>query len=125
VWQPMLPTDVSAPTTGTLARLSDRRVRQYYDADHVLAKRMKQDARPPQPVQECCTRQGILWDLMAVYAPGEEWTNKLPTAAIFNGPVVDVTDGLTRRWRDAAGSLQPVVLPLLKRIRQVATTWSF
>jgi hypothetical protein len=94
VWEPMLATDLSAPTTRTLARLSDRRVRQYYDADHLLAKRMKADARAPQPEQECCTRKGILWDLMAIYTPGTEWTDKMPTAVFFNGPVVDVTDGL-------------------------------
>ena len=96
VWQPMLPTDLTQPTTGTLARLSDRRVRQFYDDDHVLAARMKADARSPQPVQDCCIQKGILWDLMAIYAPGEKWTEKMPLAKFFNGPVVDVTDGLTK-----------------------------
>ena len=95
VWEPMLPTDISQPTTGTLRRLSDRRVRQFYDGDHVLAAKMKADARSPQPVQDCCSQRGILWDLMAIYGPGDKWTDKLPVATFFNGPVVDVTDGLT------------------------------
>jgi hypothetical protein len=78
VWEPMLPTDRSAPTSGTLARLSDRRVRQYYDPDHLFAKRLKADARAPQPVPNGCTRQGIFWDVMAVYPTGAQWTDKLP-----------------------------------------------
>ena len=95
----MLPTDLSAPTSGTLARLADRRVRQYYDADHLFAKRLQADAREPQPVPDCCTRKGILWDLMAVYAAGAQWTDKLPVAPFFNGPVVDAIDGLKNALR--------------------------
>jgi hypothetical protein len=93
-WQPMLLTDRGAPATSTLSRLSDPRVRQFYDPDHTFAKRLLNDARAPQPVQDCCKKNGILWDLMAVYPPGERWTEKLPVASIFNGTVVDVAGGL-------------------------------
>ena len=96
VWEPMLSTDRSAPTTGTLARLSDPRVRQFYDPDHLLAKRLKADARPPQPTPDCCTRGGILWDLAAVYPSGAEWRNLVPVAIVFNGPVVDVIDSIAK-----------------------------
>ena len=92
----MLPTDVAAPTTGTLARLSDKRVRQYYDSEHLFAKRLKLDARPPQPEPDCCTRGGILWDLMAIYPPGAAWTERIPAATVFNGPVVEVIDALEK-----------------------------
>ena len=92
----MLPTDMSAPTTGTLARLSDARVRQFYDAEHLMAKRMKADARAPQPEPDCCTRNGTLWDLAAVYPAGVEWRDQLPAAILFNGPVVDVIDELVK-----------------------------
>jgi hypothetical protein len=90
VWQPMLPTDWGAPTTAILARLSDARVRQYWDPNHTLARRIQADSRHPQPVQECCVRSGILWDLAAVYPPGSTWTDRMPSATMFNGPVVDV-----------------------------------
>lgn len=92
----MLPTDVAAPTSRTLARLSDPRVRQYWDPDHVVAKRLEADARAPQPEPDCCTRSGLLWDLMAVYAPEGEWGDRAPVAVIFNGTVVDVADELAR-----------------------------
>jgi len=74
--------------------LPDRRVEQYWDPDQLLAKRMAADARPPQPEQECCVRSGIPWDLAAVYPKGMTWDDRMPTATVFNGPVVDVTDAL-------------------------------
>ena len=86
----MLPTDWSAPSSSVLSRLSDRRVQQYWDPNHVLATQMKKDARPPQPMQDCCVRSDILWDLAALYPPGSIWSDRMPPAVVFNGPVVDV-----------------------------------
>ena len=61
---------------------------------HLLAAQMKKDARAPQPEQDCCVRSGILWDLAAVYPPGSIWSERMPAATVFNGPVVDVTDAI-------------------------------
>ena len=94
VWQPMLPTDWAAPASSVLRRLSDGRVQQYWDPHHLLAAQMKKDAREPQPVQDCCIRSGILWDLAAVYPPGSIWSDRMPAATVFNGPVVDVKDAI-------------------------------
>ena len=104
VWQPMLPTDISAPVAGTLARLLDRRVRQYYDPDHLIARRLKADARAPQPEPACCMRHDILWDLLVVYPPGAEWTDRLPVATTVNGPVVDVMGHLEEALKSPRGS---------------------
>lgn len=90
VWEPILPTDFMAPTTSVLSRASDRRVQQYWDRNHVLAKQMAADARSPQPEQECCVHSGVLWDLAAVYPKGARWEERMPTATVFNGPVVDL-----------------------------------
>ena len=90
----MLPTDWAAPASSVLRRLSDGRVHQYWDPHHLLAAQMKKDAREPQPVQDCCIRSGILWDLAAVYPPGAIWSDRMPAATVFNGPVVDVTDAI-------------------------------
>jgi hypothetical protein len=90
----MLPTDWAAPSTSSLRRLSDPRVRQYWDPTHVVATQMNNDARAPQPVQECCNRSGVLWDLAAVYPPNAIWSDRMPTATVFNGPVVDVIDAI-------------------------------
>jgi hypothetical protein len=69
-------------------------VQQYWDPNHLLATQMKKDARAPQPEQDCCIRSGILWDLAAVYRPGTIWSDRMPAATVFNGPVVDVTDAI-------------------------------
>jgi hypothetical protein len=66
----MLPTDWAAPASSVLGRLSDGRVQQYWDLNHLLAAQMKKDARAPQPVQDCCVRSDILWD-RAVIARGD------------------------------------------------------
>jgi hypothetical protein len=100
IWQPMLPTDWAVPASSVLRRLSDRRVQQYWDPNHLLATQMKKDAPAQQPVQDCCVRSGILWDLAAVYPAGSTWSDRMPPATMFNGPVVDVTDAID----DALGS---------------------
>jgi proline iminopeptidase len=69
-------------------------VQQYWDPNHLLAAQMKRDARGPQPVQDCCIRSGILWDLAAVYPPGSIWSDRMPPATVFDGPVVDVIDAI-------------------------------
>ena len=91
----MLTTDWQSPTTGTLARLSDPRARQYWDPNHQLALRLAADARDPQPKQQCCLRQNVLWDLAALYPPGAEWTGTLPPAIFFNGPIAKNQDPLS------------------------------
>jgi hypothetical protein len=94
VWQPMLPTDWSAPAAGVLSRMPDQRVRQYWDPNHLIATRIGADARPPQPEPECCEQSGVLWDLAAVYPPDAVWTDRMPPAVLINGPVVAIADDL-------------------------------
>jgi hypothetical protein len=93
----MLATDLTAPTSLVLQRLKDARARQFWDPRHTLAARLTADARPPQPRQHCCDQKGVLWDLVAVYPPGEVWTEHLPAATFFDGPVVKVQAGLEAR----------------------------
>jgi hypothetical protein len=94
VWQPMLATDLAPPITAVLRRVSDRRAQQYWDPDHLVAKQLAADARPPQPEPDCCERNGVLWDLAAVYAKGARWDERMPPAILFNGSVVDAADAI-------------------------------
>ena len=61
VWVPILPADYSSPGTGVLARLSDPRVAQYWDQNHLFAAQLEReltsDSDHPKP--HCCTRKGI------------------------------------------------------------------
>ena len=49
--------------------------------------------------RDCCIRKDVLWDLMAIYPPGAEWSDRMPVAVFFNGTVVDVVDGLEKALR--------------------------
>jgi hypothetical protein len=93
----MLATDWMRPGTTVLARLADRRAAQYWDPAHLLARKLSDDARAPQPEPKCCRRNGILWDLAAVYPPGAIWQDTIPPAVFFNGAVSRVQDALEAR----------------------------
>ena len=79
VWEPVLPTDWGAPSTAALNRISDGRVAQYWDKDRLVSKSMGEH-----------DRKSIVWDHIAVYAPGSTW-NQQP-ALFADGPVVKVLD---------------------------------
>ena len=94
MWEPILASDVTPPTRFAMHRISDRRVHQYWDEQHVLAARMKADASIRQPEPHCCDSNGILWDLAAVYPKSVLWKEKLPSATVFDGPVVSITSSI-------------------------------
>ena len=88
VWEPILAADWRKPDDRVMARLPDPRVSQFWDEQHLVARQLAGDARSPQPEAKCCRRDGVLWDLVAVYPPGVLWTDRIPTAVLFDGPVV-------------------------------------
>ncbi len=88
VWEPILPTDYSRPGTSVLDRLTDRRVRQFWDANHLVAAALKKGEANGQIHPNCCERKGVLWDLTAAYAKGSTWRETLPPPILFDGPVV-------------------------------------
>lgn len=77
-----------------LARLSDARVAQYWDKNHLFAEQLKQkinaDALHPQP--NCCNHKGTEWDEVAVYSQDAQWNEQLPRAVFLNGPVIHSLD---------------------------------
>ena len=101
VWLPILPTDFTPPNTSVLGRISDGRVQQFWDPDHLVAKEIAAAARPPQPEPDCCEQDGILWDLAAVYPKGARWDARLPAATFLNGPVVHVKNGIDAALKNA------------------------
>jgi hypothetical protein len=86
IWEPMLPTDWNRPTSAVLDLLSDRRVVQWWDQEHIVAGLVKQSLAGQNP--GCCWRHDTLWDVVAVYPPGAKWTETLPAPKFFGGPVV-------------------------------------
>jgi hypothetical protein len=94
VWEPILPTDWSAPGTSVLNRLNDRRVQQFWDPGHVVAAVIKKAETSGKRHPDCCEARGFFWDLTAAYAPGLRWRDSLPEPILLNGPVVQTTSEL-------------------------------
>ena len=77
VWEPVLRTDWGAPSTGALNRISDGRAAQYWDKDRLVSKSMGEH-----------NRKSVVWDHIAVYAPGAMWNHQ--PALFADGPVIKV-----------------------------------
>jgi hypothetical protein len=94
VWEPILPTDFSSPGAAVLSRLSDPRVAQYWDKNHLFADQLghRLESDPDHPRPNCCSYEGIQWDEVAVYSQDAHWNGQLPRAAFLNGPVVRALD---------------------------------
>lgn len=85
VWEPMLLTDWWSPSGMVQSRISDPRVIQYWDKDHLVAKELRQQLTSPP---SCCQSGGILWDMAALYPKRAQWGDSSPVFA--DGPVVKV-----------------------------------
>ncbi len=79
IWEPVLPTDFAAPSTMTLKRLSDQRVSQYWDKEHLVSKSIGEE-------------DGVIWDYVAVYPPGKTWEQSPPDPTYAKVPVIQVID---------------------------------
>jgi hypothetical protein len=82
VWEPVLWTDLGAPSTATLKRISDPRASQYWDKGHLISNLLgERDS------------SSIIWDYVAVYEPGKIWDQSPPEPAFSDVPVVRAIDG--------------------------------
>lgn len=82
VWEPVLATDFTAPSTATLARVSDLRAAQFWDHERLLSHLLGEH-----------DRSTVVWDYIAVFAPGTTWKDTPPTPIYSDRPVVRATGG--------------------------------
>ena len=82
IWEPVLPTDFAAPSTAALARIPDTRAAQYWDRKRALSHLLGER-----------NRSSVVWDYIAVYAPGTLWQDAPPKPIYSDGPVRDVISG--------------------------------
>ena len=82
VWEPVLATDFAAPSTSALARIPDARVTQYWDRQRTLSHLLGEHDRAT-----------VVWDYIAVYAPGMLWQDAPPKPVYSDHPVRDVISG--------------------------------
>jgi hypothetical protein len=81
VWEPVLFTDWSSPSTTTLARISVSGALQFWDKERVISRSMGEH-----------DRRSVVWDYIAVYAAGTVWDQHTPQALYSGGPVIRVID---------------------------------
>lgn len=72
------------------SRISDPRVVQFWDKDHLVARELKQQFPTSQTL--CCQRKGVLWDVAALYPAGVAWDTSAPV--YFGGAILDVKDAV-------------------------------
>ena len=82
IWEPVLATDLAAPSTAALARIPDVRATQYWDRKRALSHLLGEH-----------NRSTVVWDHIAVYAPGALWQDTLPKPVYADNPVLDVISG--------------------------------
>jgi len=80
IWEPVLPTDLAAPSTMTLKRIADTRASQYWDKEHLVSKSIGET-------------DGVVWDYVAVYPQGKLWEKGPPKPIYSHDPVVRAIDG--------------------------------
>ncbi len=82
IWEPVLATDFAAPSTAALARIPNLRVSQYWDRKRALSHLLGER-----------NRSTVVWDYIAVYAPGPLWQDAPPRPVYSDHPVRDVISG--------------------------------
>ena len=82
IWEPVLPTDFVAPSTAALARIPDARVTQYWDRKRALSHMLGER-----------NRSTVVWDYIAIYAPGTLWQDAPPKPVYSDHPVRNAING--------------------------------
>lgn len=100
VWEPILPTDWEPPKSSTLSRISDIRVRQFWDPKHLISAILKSRAEQMPSGPQPDPRERYYWDQAMMFAPNVRWEND-PTPSFWQGPVYRVIPGLTTALSDA------------------------
>jgi hypothetical protein len=81
IWEPVLPTDWSSPSTAALSRVSDSRATQFWDKGRLVSHSMGEH-----------DRRSVVWDYIAVYPASAVWADGPPVALYHGGPVVRVIE---------------------------------
>jgi len=63
-----------------------------WDKNHLVAKELQEQLSASQL---CCQRNGIIWDVAAVYPKDIQWGSSAPL--FFGGAVVDVADSVRQK----------------------------
>ena len=92
VWEPVIVTDIAAPTSNRLSLVHDPRAIQYWDRGKALSKDIMRAVRAdparysvPKDIDE----HSVVWDVVALFPRGVTWDRDIPVPSYYAGPVVD------------------------------------
>ena len=103
IWEPVLLTDWSPPTTGVLSRLHDGRAAQFWDRGLLVSQQMRQAAISNEwrGFAEVIKSERPVWDTIAIYAKGPRWDSAFPEPMFADRPVVQVMEEFRRHLHEA------------------------
>ncbi len=92
VWEPVLLTDWTTPSSSALSLTFDKRAIQFWDKGLLLSQKIQADvkARPNHPWTKVCGEGEVVWDIVAVFPTGIRWDISIPEPTFVDGPVVRV-----------------------------------
>jgi hypothetical protein len=97
VWEPVIATDLAPPTTGTLARVRDRRASQYWDRERTLSADIVRSVLTDPAryrIEDKLEEGSIVWDTVALFRPQVRWEDAFPVPEFYGYPVVNAARGL-------------------------------
>jgi hypothetical protein len=83
IWERVRLIDFGAPSTFTLARISDVRASQYWDKERLVSHMLGENDSSP-----------VVWDYVALYPKGTLWDQIPPKPVYSHVPVVSGIEGL-------------------------------
>lgn len=111
VWEPVLATDIAPASTAVMARVHDRRVAQYWDPKLLVSRELIRTAKADPSRLGKGEIRDVVWDAVAVYERGAEWTDGLPFPSYYGGPVVEVAEELRAALAIASSAEVPSKSP--------------
>lgn len=79
VWEPVLVTDWSPPSSATMQRIADARVTQFWDRGRLVSKAMGEH-----------DGDSVVWDWVGAYRGDADWAGSPPKPLYAGGTVVHV-----------------------------------
>ena len=99
IWEPVLATDWGPPGAAALARMAGRNVLQFWDRPHALSAAIRSAGDDDRILGARRLKNPIVWDYVAVFAPGVRWDDRFPVPVYAGAPVLDVIDELRPHLR--------------------------
>ena len=112
IWEPVIVTDIAPPTSGTLARIPDARVAQFWDEGRVVSAEIVRSVRADPArygLADELDDDTIVWDTVVLIPPAAAMGGRVSGARVLRVP------GRHRHRRVDRGSQRARVRPQARR----------